>query len=222
MSFDIKIAFDNKCVKEGFKPGFGFSAIIYNHFTDNYLLFDTGDNIQTLSHNIKHFGINLKEIKKIIISHNHYDHNGALSHLWRENNNITLYIPDALEEYEQHFPNACIHSFKEFTEIEKNIHVSGQLGTSIKEQALLLKSNKNEWIMLVGCTHPGLEAFIIEARKVLPIGAIIGGFHDFRKYSYLEGISFIGACHCTMNVGSIKERFPDQYRRVCVGDTFSF
>ena len=31
LSFHLSIVFDNKCVEEGFLPGFGFSALIYNN-----------------------------------------------------------------------------------------------------------------------------------------------------------------------------------------------
>jgi len=39
----------------------------------------------------------------------------------------------------------------------------------------------------------------------------VGGFHGFRKYSYLEGIDTIGACHCISHVKAIKKRFPNNY-----------
>lgn len=222
MSFDVKIAFDNKCVKEGFLSGFGFSALIYSHFTNNFLLFDTGEDSQVLFHNIKQFRVPLTSIDKVVISHNHYDHNGALGDFYSQNNNLDLYVPDGLDNYMYQFPEAKVHLFKDYTEISQNIYVSGQFGTSIKEQALLLKIKENFFIIIVGCTHPGLENFIIEAKKILPIKAIIGGFHGFRKYSYLEGIDFIGACHCTAYTGDIKKRFPNEYKKICVGDSYSF
>ena len=222
LSFDVKIVFDNKCVKEGFLSGFGFSALIYNHFTKSYLLFDTGEDSRVLFHNIKQFKIPLPSIDKVIISHNHYDHNGALGDFYSQNSNVDLYIPDGLENYIYQFPEARVHLFKAFTEISLNIYVSGQFGSSIKEQALLLKTKENAFIMIVGCTHPGLEHFIAEAKKILPINAIIGGFHGFRKYSYLDGIKFIGACHCTVYTGDIKKRFPNEYKKISVGDSYSF
>ena len=53
LSFRIYIVFDNRCEKQGFLTGFGFSALIYNNFTKNYLLFDTGGNAEVLFYNIK-------------------------------------------------------------------------------------------------------------------------------------------------------------------------
>jgi len=221
-AFNLSIVFDNRCVNEGFLTGFGFSTLIYNNFSDKYLLFDTGGNSEILIHNIKELGVNLTTIEKVIISHNHYDHMGGLSGFYAKNQNIELYVPDNLKKYEQNFPEAQVYLYKEIKEIDESVYVSGPIGTSIREEALLCKNNEEKFILLVGCTHPGLENFITMAREMGEIEAVIGGFHGFRKFSYLEGINFIGACHCTSHMSEIRERFPEHYKKVCVGDTYSF
>jgi len=78
LSFEINIVFDDKCPKPGFLSGFGFSALIYNYFTNNFSLFDTGGNGNILIHNIKEFNIDISTIKNVIISHSHHDHAGGL------------------------------------------------------------------------------------------------------------------------------------------------
>ncbi len=221
-SFKISILFDNKCVNEGFRTGFGFSALVHNNLNDNYLLFDTGGNSDVLIHNIREFGIEISQIKKVILSHNHFDHTGGLSGFYNENPNLKLYVPNGLQSYERKFPHAEAYLYSEAKEIDDSIFLSGQLGGSIKEQALFCKTREEKLIILVGCTHPGLENFIVKARDMGDVKAVIGGFHGFRRYSYLQGIEFIGACHCTQHVGAIKKKFPEHYHKVCVGDTFSF
>ena len=52
MNFEVYIVFDDRCSKPGFLEGFGFSALVYNHLTKNYILFDTGDNGKKLLKNI--------------------------------------------------------------------------------------------------------------------------------------------------------------------------
>ena len=223
LSFKIYIAFDNKCVKEGFLPGFGFSALIYSYFTKNFLLFDTGGNADVLIHNLNQFNVNPIDLKKVIISHNHFDHAGGLDGIYRENSEIKLYVPnDDLKSFKGKFHNLNIKSILEYTEIEKNVYSSGQFGESIKEQALFLKTKDKKIVIIVGCTHPGLENFIIQARKISEVKAVIGGFHGFRNYSYLEGIDIIGACHCTANISDINRRFPNQFKKLCVGTTLLF
>lgn len=61
-SFDIKIVFDNTIGDGEFIPGFGFSALIYSHFTGGYVLFDTGGNPDALLHNINEFDVEIEDI----------------------------------------------------------------------------------------------------------------------------------------------------------------
>jgi len=221
-AFNVSIVFDNRCVNEGFLTGYGFSALLYSNLSDKYLLFDTGGNGEVLVHNIKELGVDPTMIEKVIISHNHYDHMGGLSGFYAQNPNIELYIPYNIKKYERNFPQAKVYLYKEIKEIDDSVFVSGPIGTSIREEALFCKNNEGKFVILVGCTHPGLENFITMAREMGEIEAVIGGFHGFRKYSYLEGINFIGACHCTSHVAEIRKRYPEHFKKVCVGDTFSF
>ncbi len=222
-SFTITIVFDNRCVKNDFLPGFGFSALIFNNFSQNYLLFDTGGNSNILIHNIRKVDVNISEIKKVVISHYHHDHAGGLEGIYNLNPNIEILTPNDFTSYKRAFPKAKIHSISNLTEIEKYVFLSGKLGGEfMKEQALFLKTENDQFVILVGCAHPGLENFIIKAREKHDIKAVIGGFHGFRKFSHLEGIDTIGACHCTQYVNEIKNRFPNQFKKVCVGDSLNF
>jgi 7,8-dihydropterin-6-yl-methyl-4-(beta-D-ribofuranosyl)aminobenzene 5'-phosphate synthase len=222
-SFKIYIVFDNKCIVKDFLAGFGFSALIYNNFTKNYLLFDTGGNAEVLVYNLKKFNVNVLDIKKIIISHNHHDHTGGLDGIYRLNSELEIYIPqEHALSYRRHYLNSTIISVENFFELENNVYSSGQLGEVIKEQALFLKTKDDKIIIIVGCTHPGLENFIVKAREIGKVIAVIGGFHGFQKYSYLNDINIIGACHCTSHISDIKKRFPNQFKEVCVGTHFSF
>jgi len=222
-SFRISIVFDDRCVKEGFLPGFGFAALIFNSFTHNYLLFDTGGNVDILYNNLRKLNVKATDINKVIISHNHYDHAGGLDGIYKENPKISIYVPiEHVELYKRRFQNSKVIGVSKCMEIEKDVYSSGQFGKSLKEQALFLKTKDKKIVILVGCTHPGLENFIIKAREISDIKAIIGGFHGFRDYSYLNDVEIIGACHCTANMSVIKRMFPKQFRKICVGTTLSF
>ncbi|MBD3213971.1 MAG: MBL fold metallo-hydrolase [Candidatus Lokiarchaeota archaeon] len=221
--FEIHIVFDNRCVREGFLTGFGFSALIRNPSTNSYSLFDTGGDGNVLIHNIRQFDVNLNQIKNVVISHSHFDHSGGLSEVIKHNPNIKIYVPkDNHTTFQRRFSQQEIIGVEQEEEIEENMMTSGQIGSSIKEEALYLKNQNQEIFVIVGCTHPGLEKFIIRARKIGNVKGIVGGFHGFRKYSYLEGIEVIAACHCTSHVQAIKKRFPNHYKQICVGDTISF
>ena len=223
LSFEINIVFDDKCPKRGFLTGFGFSALIFNYFTDSFSLFDTGGKANVLIHNIMKLKVNITSINHIIISHNHYDHAGGLKEVLHINPNANIYVPlNDFKSFSRKFPNSQIHGISEMREIEKNILISGQIKDFIPEQSVFLKTKDNEIIILVGCAHPGLEKFIMQAQNIAKIKAIIGGFHGFKKLSYLEDIEFIGACHCSRNINLIKETFPNQFIHICVGENYSF
>ena len=223
LTFTIKVVFDDKCAEEGFLKGFGFSALIYNHATKNYLLFDTGGNANILIHNLEKSNIKIATIYKVIISHDHTDHSGGLGGIYKINPNINIYVPyECKKTYSRLFTFSEIIGVSNLLEIEKNIFTSGQLGTNIKEQALFLKTINNKIIIIVGCTHPGLENFIVKARELGPIKGIIGGFHGFKKYNYLKDIDLIGACHCTFELETLQKRFPNQFKKICVGTTLIF
>lgn len=223
-SFEINIVFDNKCPNPGFLTGFGFSTLIYNRFTDNFSLFDTGGNANILIHNIRKFNVDILDIKNVIISHNHHDHAGGLEGILQINPKIKIFVPiNDLKSFTRRFPIDQVYGISEMTEIEKNLIISGQIkGSFTSEQSVFLKTKDNELILLVGCAHPGLENFIIKAQSITKIKAIIGGFHGFRKLSYLKDINFIGACHCSSYINLIKETFPRQFKRICLGDKYIF
>ncbi len=224
-SFEIKIVYDNICHEKGFLMGFGFSALIYNHFTQNYLLFDTGGKNEVLFHNIKKFNVELSDIKKVIISHSHFDHAGSLREIYNRNPEIEIYVTKSDEyAFKSAYPEAEIYGASSLMKIEKNVFSSGNFDWShINEHALFLKTIEDEIIILVGCAHPGVEHFILKAKEMdYEIKAIIGGFHGFRKYSYLKDIEIIAACHCTRYRDEIKSKFPNQFKQICVGTSLIF
>ncbi|TFG26742.1 MAG: MBL fold metallo-hydrolase [Promethearchaeota archaeon] len=223
-SFEIKIVYDNRCHEKDFLTGFGFSALIYNKFSGNYLLFDTGAKSDVLINNIQRFNVDISDINKVIISHSHLDHAGGLRDIYSINPKIDIFVPMGDEHaFKSAYLNAKIYGVSNLTPLEKNIYSSGQFEWShIKEQALFLKTKENEIIVIVGCSHPGLEHFIMNAQVLGKIKAVIGGFHGFRKFSYLKDIEIIAACHCTQYIEQIKSKFPNQYKKVCVGHNLIF
>jgi len=222
-SFEIKIAFDNSKIEDRFISDFGFSVLVYNNFTDNYLLFDTGSNGEALIHNIKQFDIEISDISKVIISHNHFEHIGGLDGVYDKNPSIEIYVPiENLISYKRKYPKSEVIGVSDIKEIEQNIYSTGQLGNYLKEQAMFLKIEENNLIAVVGCSHPGLDEIFAKGKQIGKIKAVIGGFHGFRKFGILEDIDFIGACHCTQHIDLIKQRFPDQFKSIYVGDSLVF
>ncbi|MFX1310178.1 MAG: MBL fold metallo-hydrolase [Promethearchaeota archaeon] len=222
-TFNVNIVFDNNKPLEGFLSSFGFSVLIYNSLSENYLLFDTGSDGAILLHNLEQLGVDASEIRKVVISHNHIEHSGGLKDLYEKNNNIEIYVPiEVLNIFRKKYSKSILYGVSDWKEIDENIYLTGQLGTYLKEQALFLKTLNNELIVMVGCCHPGLDEILSLGRQLAKIRAIIGGFHNTRNFSCLEGIKVIGACHCTHHVDLIKQRFPEEFREIYVGDSLTF
>ena len=194
----------NTTAKRGFKSGWGFSRLI-----DEKILFDTGADSESLLYNMDKLNINPDAISKIVISHRHYDHTGGLSGLLNriKGNKPIIIWPDNK------------HSFK----VSEGIYSTGALSSGPlgpKEQSLVIESPKGA-ILVVGCSHPGVDNILKAAKRIGGnIYAIIGGFHDFDKIDELDGIELIGACHCTQHLQEIKKKFPANFKEINAGDVY--
>lgn len=222
-TFNVKIVYGKSEPVEGFISRFGFSVLIHNLISEDFILFDTGSNGKALLHNLEQFDIDLSEIKKVVISHNHLEHSGGLDDLYKKNNNLEIYVPIEIQNtFRRKYVKSEVIGVSKLKEIDRNVYLTGQLGTYLKEQALFLETQNEEIIVIVGCAHPGLDEIISFGRSLAKIKAIIGGFHNFRHLPFLEGIDFIGACHCTHNTDLIRKRFPEEFHEIRVGESLPF
>ena len=84
-NFYINILFnDGECV-DGYISSYGFAVLIYNVETKSYILFDTGGDGNVLLHNLNQAGIDVADISKVIISHNHLEHSKGLESVYNKN-----------------------------------------------------------------------------------------------------------------------------------------
>jgi len=211
----IVIIYNNE-VNPGLKGGWGFSCLIENN---KKVLFDTGDNGSDLLYNLKKLSYDPQDIDIIVLSHEHWDHTGGLFDVLKENKNIKVFI---LKSFSENFKNeitkmARLIEIEKEQEIIKNIYTTGLIKNNPDEQSLIIKTI-NGVIVIVGCSHPGVDRILEIAKKYGKVYAIIGGFHDFSKFNALEGIEIIGACHCTRHKEEIKQRFPREFKEIKAGD----
>ena len=213
----MTIVYDNEVFKKrlGLKSDWGFACLIEtNH--DN-ILFDTGANGKILLHNMKTLNINPSSIKKIVISHEHGDHKGGLNSL----------IP-FVEDIEVYHLGSEVNSAKMISmipeipkEISEGVWTTGRLKGLVDEQSLILKGNMY-WLVLTGCSHPGLEKILKIAKQIGNIVGIVGGFHGFNNFQLVEDLDFISPCHCTVHKKDIETAFPKTYSSCGVGKIIDF
>jgi 7,8-dihydropterin-6-yl-methyl-4-(beta-D-ribofuranosyl)aminobenzene 5'-phosphate synthase len=60
--------------------------------------------------------------------------------------------------------------------IADHIRITGELGTTIVEQALLIETRRG-LIVLTGCAHPGIVEIVRQAKTVGEVYLVMGGFH---------------------------------------------
>jgi len=228
----LKIIFDKESINDSCVSGWGVAYLI-----DDKILFDTAEKADYLIGNLKALDVNIANIEKVVISHNHWDHRAGLMSLLELNKKIEVFAcSDFLEEFEQELSGYNLKPVEAPREIAKNIHTTGCLsvnykGSKMKEQALVLASEKG--ISLIsGCAHPGVLALIKRAKEMFPKSkfySLVGGFHlideDERSINYIvdevkrTGVKNIAPGHCTgfNAVNILKAVYPGHFFDLRIG-----
>lgn len=219
----IITVYDNYQVDPRFSTGWGFSALI--KIEDKNILFDTGADSETLLSNMEKLGIDAKEIDLIVLSHIHGDHIGGLNGFLAKNGNVKVYIPasfpDSIREMIKSYGGEYV-DVSGLTEISNGVYSTGELGTWIKEQSLILNSKKG-LIIITGCAHPGVVNIVKTVRELFSdksVYLVLGGFHlsgasDSELKSIIKDFKNLGVqkaapCHCSGD--RCRELFKEEYQ----------
>jgi 7,8-dihydropterin-6-yl-methyl-4-(beta-D-ribofuranosyl)aminobenzene 5'-phosphate synthase len=204
----IIVVYDNNVFDQRLKTAWGFSALVEYH--DHTLLFDTGGDGLMLMENMRILGIDPTRIESVVLSHIHGDHTAGLSALLEYGARPTVYL---LPSFPASFKNrvSATSDVVEVTpglSIAESIYTTGEMGTSIREQALVIQTNQG-LVIITGCAHPGIVEIIEQAQEMFdgPVHLVLGGFHlggkskaemhaivkDFRRL----GVEKVAPCHCS-------------------------
>ena len=208
-SIKITILYDNYVFAQGTQANWGFSCLIEN--TAETILFDTGTDPDILIKNVNELDKDLSQVDIIVISHNHRDHTGGLFEALRLSENAKVYLPHSTSKSymnEVKKTGAVLFSEKESTSIAVDCYLTGELGSDIKEQSLILNT-KNGLVVITGCSHPGIVNIVRSAHSILgkEVYMVFGGFHLMRHASDEihdiitslkdSGVKYCGATHCS-------------------------
>ncbi|MBE0461207.1 MAG: MBL fold metallo-hydrolase [Candidatus Aminicenantes bacterium] len=219
----ITVTYDNNPFKQGLETDWGFSCVVKG--TEKTILFDTGGNGSLLMRNMQKLKIDPKTIDVVVLSHIHGDHVGGLPNFLAENPNVVVYVLKS-------FPKGLkkdIHGYKaEEVEVQEplkiceNVYSTGELGTQIKEQSLIIHTSKGV-IVITGCAHPGVVQVVEKAKDLIKddVLFVMGGFHlGSKSKGEIErvvlslkklGVYYVGPCHCSGD--KARELFKKEYQQ---------
>lgn len=205
----ITIVYDNNAQDPLLTTDWGFACVIETEGLN--ILFDTGGDGTILLSNMKKLGLGPKQIDIVFLSHIHSDHVGGLTDFLRQNPNVIVYYPHSFpKEFEDKTSSAGAKAvaIDQPQQIANGIYSTGEMGTSIKEQSLVIKTAKG-LLIITGCSHPGIVEIIKRAEDIgkgKPY-LVLGGFHlkganesqlakvvDAFKSS---GVKKVGPAHCS-------------------------
>jgi 7,8-dihydropterin-6-yl-methyl-4-(beta-D-ribofuranosyl)aminobenzene 5'-phosphate synthase len=117
----------------------------------------------------------------------------------------------------------------------ESVYSTGELGTWIREQSLIIHTDKG-LIVITGCAHPGIVKIVKTAKTVIrdDVLLIMGGFHlagtskpgieDIISKIKKLGVRYAGPCHCSGDLARqlFKIEYGNNYIDVGVGRTIKF
>jgi len=205
----ITVVYDNNPYKEGLGTAWGFGCMITG--AEKTILFDTGGDGAILLSNMEKLAIGPNSIDTVVLSHIHGDHTGGLGSFLGKNSDVTVYL---LKSFPERFKDGVTSCGSKIVEVKgplkicENVYSTGQLGMLIKEQSLIIRTNKG-LIVITGCAHPGTVKIASTAKELLKddMLLVMGGFHlEWATKGKLEkviaafkklGVRYAGACHCS-------------------------
>lgn len=205
----ISVVYNNVAFSDEMELDWGFSCVVRS--PDRTLLFDTGGDGRILLKNMTKLGIDPQDVDAVFLSHKHRDHTGGLMDFLSQNPKVAVYVPQSFSytlREEVKNPYTKIIPVGESNRLYKNVYSTGEMGTWLKEQSLVLDTSKGV-VVITGCAHPGILNIVRKARQLVQkdVCLVMGGFHLLNKNaSEIDqiirtlkemGVQKVAPSHCT-------------------------
>jgi 7,8-dihydropterin-6-yl-methyl-4-(beta-D-ribofuranosyl)aminobenzene 5'-phosphate synthase len=218
----LTIAYDSEGLP-GYETGWGFSLLVASG--GRRVLFDCGWDGHVLKRNLGRLGVSFADIDKVVISHSHWDHLSGLATVLSERLSPEMpevFVPASLSRNlrKEISKRASVVEVESPTEVAPGVLSTGELGSDIKEQSLLVVEG-DQCVIITGCAHPGIDAIVESARRLHRPNWLIGGFHGAAAEDIPRDLERVVVCHCTRNRTAILSSFRDSATVGRVGESFS-
>ena len=205
----ITIVYNNVPYDSKLTTAWGISCFIEG--LEKTILLDTGGNGSILLANMEKIGIDPKKVEIVFLSHIHEDHTGGLWSFLQKNDQVTVCMPESFpKEYKDRIKAATKDVILVCDEMKicEDAWSTGEMGTWIKEQSLIIYTKKG-LVIITGCAHPGVVNIARHAKHMFEkeIFLLAGGFHlmsynkaqinDIVKQLKQLGVKNIAPSHCT-------------------------
>ncbi len=231
----IRIVQDNYSCSDQLETAWGFAAYVTG--PQENILFDTGSDGALLRGNMAKLALDPNRVETVVLSHNHADHTGGLVGFLKQNANVDLYC---LKSFPAPFKETVRGYGVRLLQVERpqlicqNVYSTGQMGTRIPEQALVVRTERG-LVVLTGCAHPGVVRMVEKVRALHEeeILLVMGGFHlGWAQTSEIKqiiralkdlGVRYVAPTHCSGDKARtlFHERFGAHYLSVGVGKTIT-
>ncbi|OYT60065.1 MBL fold metallo-hydrolase [Euryarchaeota archaeon ex4484_178] len=205
---------------EGLKNDWGWSVLLES---DRWrILFDADTQPEVIEHNEKVMRLELRSIDYGFLSHYHADHYGGFEYIGRVAENLKVFVPPGPSKILKKW-NLNVIEVRHPGKLMEDVWSTGPMGF-IGEQALGIKVDSIGLVVIVGCSHPGVDSLTEKLQNISEeeVYMVIGGFHSPSR-RVLDNLAkltkYIYPAHCTGISGKmyVKRKYPEKYREVKTG-----
>ncbi|RLF20661.1 MAG: hypothetical protein DRZ82_01410 [Thermoprotei archaeon] len=203
---------------------------IYVESDDTRAIFDADTNPNVMAYNLERLNIDIGKLDFGVLSHDHHDHYGGYEYISKYVSNLRVYVPPgAARSIERYGLKPCV--IERPQEVAKGIYIIGpfEAWSGFYEISMVIRVREKGLILLVGCSHPGIDKIARTARELLndEIYHVIGGFHrpSHRMVDYLASIArYISPSHCSGDDirEYVKRKYPEKYREIRTGSVIEY
>ena len=231
----LTIVYDNNQYDRALEARWGFSCYIKG--AEKTVLFDVGGEGSVLMGNMAKLEIDPHTVDAVVLSHVHHDHVGGLSSFLSHHPSVTVYLPRSLPQSIKdtvRLAGAHLVEVHGSIKICKDIYSTGELGTFIREESLIIRTSKG-LIVITGCAHPGIVNIVKRAKEMLKsdVYMVLGGFHlcwmnlsqvnKVIKGVKKAGCKKVAPCHCSGDLArkQFEKAYGEEFIRIGVGKTIT-